>query len=182
VTAAWAWNPRSRPRRKAHGFKGAEARQRRGDHPRRPGPTYGRANLEAARPRSRPGADCEFSGRCISPSSTSGRRTRFAWGEYLRPGRVVPGSRPPARPSRIYHPGRRRAQRIEKAIRDVVRARRSRTMQSLCIKGAGSTTTSVPSGIDTTGESLHKRGHKAARRQGADAREPGGVVPPTMRL
>jgi putative N6-adenine-specific DNA methylase len=86
------------------------------------------------------------------------RAHKLPWGEYLRadaPFRVEATSKA----SRIYHQGAA-AQRIEKAIRDVVGAPveeeaeivvKARIDDDLCTIS-----------IDTTGESLHKRGHKVA--------------------
>jgi putative N6-adenine-specific DNA methylase len=85
------------------------------------------------------------------------RAHKIAWGTFLRadtPFRVEAS----CTGSRIYHQGAA-AQRIEKAIRDVVGAPVEEAAE-LCIKARIDDDLCTIS-IDATGQSLHKRGHKA---------------------
>jgi putative N6-adenine-specific DNA methylase len=85
------------------------------------------------------------------------RAHKVPWTDFLRPDvpfRVEASSKA----SRIYHQGAA-AQRIEKAIRDVVGAPVEEAAE-LVIKARIDDDLCTIS-IDTTGESLHKRGHKA---------------------
>jgi putative N6-adenine-specific DNA methylase len=84
------------------------------------------------------------------------RARKVAWGEFLRadvPFRVEAA----CRHSRIYHQGAA-AQRIEQAIRDAVGAPLSPDA-ALCIKARIDDDLCTIS-IDSSGDSLHKRGHK----------------------
>jgi putative N6-adenine-specific DNA methylase len=86
------------------------------------------------------------------------RAHKVPWGEFLRadaPFRVEAT----CKASRIYHQGAA-AQRIEKAIRDVVGSPVAAESE-LVVKARIDDDLCTVS-IDTTGESLHKRGHKAA--------------------
>ncbi|KGJ05357.1 RNA methyltransferase [Paracoccus halophilus] len=96
--------------------------------------------------------------RAMHPAQLDKRARRFPWGDWLRadiPVRVEASSRK----SRIYHAGAI-SQRIEAAIRDSLGAPvaddapvtlKVRIEDDLCTIS-----------VDTSGESLHKRGHKQA--------------------
>ena len=112
---------------------------------------------------------------------------KFPWGENLRPD-VPVHIEATCRKSRIYHAGAA-AQRIETAIREELGAPTSPDAE-LCVMARFEDNLCTLS-IDTSGESLHKRGHKEAiakapmretmaslflRQCGYDGREP--VVDP----
>jgi putative N6-adenine-specific DNA methylase len=112
---------------------------------------------------------------------------KFPWGQFLRPD-VPVQIEVTCKKSRIYHAGAA-AQRIETAIREELGAPISPDAE-LCIKARFEDNLCTVS-IDTSGESLHKRGHKEAiakapmretmasmflRQCGYDGREP--VVDP----
>jgi putative N6-adenine-specific DNA methylase len=112
---------------------------------------------------------------------------KFPWGQFLRPD-VPVQIEVTCKKSRIYHAGAA-AQRIETAIREELGAPISSEAE-LCIKARFEDNLCTVS-IDTSGESLHKRGHKEAiakapmretmasmflRQCGYDGREP--VVDP----
>jgi putative N6-adenine-specific DNA methylase len=112
---------------------------------------------------------------------------KFPWGQFLRPD-VPVQIEVTCKKSRIYHAGAA-AQRIETAIREELGAPISPDA-ALCIKARFEDNLCTVS-IDTSGESLHKRGHKEAiakapmretmasmflRQCGYDGREP--VVDP----
>jgi putative N6-adenine-specific DNA methylase len=112
---------------------------------------------------------------------------KFPWGQFLRPDMPVQVEAT-CKKSRIYHAGAA-AQRIETAIREELGAPISPNAE-LCIKARFEDNLCTIS-IDTSGESLHKRGHKEAiakapmretmasmflRQCGFDGREP--VVDP----
>ena len=112
---------------------------------------------------------------------------KFPWGENLRPD-VPVQVEVTCKKSRIYHAGAA-AQRIETAIREELGAPISPDAE-LCVKARFEDNLCTIS-IDTSGESLHKRGHKEAigkapmretmaslflRQCGYDGREP--VVDP----
>jgi putative N6-adenine-specific DNA methylase len=86
------------------------------------------------------------------------RARKVAWGDILRPD-VPFRVEASCKGSRIYHQGAA-AQRIEKAIRDTLGAPVSPDAE-LCIKVRIDDDLCTIS-IDTSGESLHKRGHKEA--------------------
>lgn len=118
-------------------------------------PEVWRANLELRGPARVLVRIASF--RAMHLAQLDKRAHKVPWGEYLRadaPFRVEAS----CKASRIYHEGAA-AQRIEKAIRDVAGAPledaaavavKARIDDDLCTIS-----------IDTTGESLHKRGHKA---------------------
>jgi putative N6-adenine-specific DNA methylase len=83
---------------------------------------------------------------------------KFPWGEYLRAG-VPVRVEVTCKKSRIYHAGAA-AQRIETAIREELGAPISPDAE-LCIKARFENNLCTIS-IDTSGDSLHKRGHKEA--------------------
>ena len=83
---------------------------------------------------------------------------RFPWGQFLRPD-VPVQIEVTCKKSRIYHAGAA-AQRIETAIREELGAPISPDAE-LCIKARFEDNLCTIS-IDTSGESLHKRGHKEA--------------------
>lgn len=112
---------------------------------------------------------------------------KFPWGQFLRPD-VPVQVEVTCKKSRIYHAGAA-AQRIETAIHEELGAPVSADAE-LCIKARFEDNLCTIS-IDTSGESLHKRGHKEAiakapmretmaslflRQCGYDGREP--VVDP----
>jgi putative N6-adenine-specific DNA methylase len=84
------------------------------------------------------------------------RARKVAWADFLRPD-VPFRVEASCKHSRIYH-DRAAAQRIEKAIRDLVGAPVSPDAE-LCIKARIDDDLCTIS-VDTSGESLHKRGHK----------------------
>ncbi len=86
------------------------------------------------------------------------RAHRLEWGDILRPD-VPFRVEASCKGSRIYHQGAA-AQRIEKAIRDKLGAPVSPDAE-LCIKARIDDDLCTIS-IDTSGDSLHKRGHKEA--------------------
>jgi putative N6-adenine-specific DNA methylase len=83
---------------------------------------------------------------------------KFPWGQFLRPD-VPVQIEVTCRKSRVYHAGAA-AQRIETAIREELGAPISPDAE-LCIKARFEDNLCTVS-IDTSGESLHKRGHKEA--------------------
>ncbi len=83
---------------------------------------------------------------------------RFPWGDYLRKD-VALQVEVTCKKSRIYHAGAAQ-QRIEKAIQETLGAPISSDAE-LCIKARFENNLCTIS-IDTSGESLHKRGHKEA--------------------
>jgi putative N6-adenine-specific DNA methylase len=119
-------------------------------------PEIWRANLEirgAGRVLARIGAF-----RAFHLAQLDKRARRFAWGDVLRPD-VPVRVEASCKGSRIYHAGAA-AQRIERAIREELGAPvspdaevvvKARIDDDLCIIS-----------VDTSGESLHKRGHKEA--------------------
>jgi putative N6-adenine-specific DNA methylase len=119
-------------------------------------PEVWRANLElrgASRVLARIG-----SFRALHLAQLDKRARKFPWGEYLRkdvPVRVEAT----CKSSRIYHGGAA-AQRIETAIREELHATIS-PQANLCIKVRIEDDLCTIS-VDTSGESLHKRGHKEA--------------------
>jgi putative N6-adenine-specific DNA methylase len=140
---------------KAHGFKGVKPGKG-GVRIQGGWPDVWRANLELRGPARVLARIASF--RAMHLAQLDKRAHKVAWGEYLRtdaPFRVEAS----CTASRIYHQGAA-AQRIEKAIRDVVGAPVEEGAE-LCIKARIDDDLCTIS-IDTTGESLHKRGHKAA--------------------
>jgi putative N6-adenine-specific DNA methylase len=83
---------------------------------------------------------------------------KFPWGQFLRPD-VPVQIEVTCKKSRIYHAGAA-AQRIETAIREELGAPISPDAE-LCIRARFEDNLCTVS-IDTSGESLHKRGHKEA--------------------
>ncbi|HVJ32750.1 MAG TPA: class I SAM-dependent RNA methyltransferase [Terriglobia bacterium] len=119
-------------------------------------PEVWRANLEirgASRVLAR---IAEF--RALHLAQLDKRARRVAWREILRPD-VPFRVEASCKASRIYHQGAA-AQRIEKAIKDELGAPVSADAE-LCIKARIDDDLCTIS-IDTSGESLHKRGHKEA--------------------
>jgi putative N6-adenine-specific DNA methylase len=86
------------------------------------------------------------------------RARKVAWGEVLRPD-VAFRVEASCKGSRIYHQGAA-AQRIEKAIRETLGAPVSPDAE-ICVKARIDDDLCTIS-IDTSGDSLHKRGHKEA--------------------
>jgi len=86
------------------------------------------------------------------------RARRVAWNEILRPD-VAFRVEASCKASRIYHQGAA-AQRIERAIRETLGAPVSQDAE-ICVKARIEDDLCTIS-IDTSGESLHKRGHKEA--------------------
>jgi putative N6-adenine-specific DNA methylase len=86
------------------------------------------------------------------------RARRVAWNEILRPD-VAFRVEASCKASRIYHQGAA-AQRIERAIRETLGAPVSEDAE-ICVKARIEDDLCTIS-IDTSGESLHKRGHKEA--------------------
>lgn len=86
------------------------------------------------------------------------RARRVAWNEILRPD-VAFRVEASCKASRIYHQGAA-AQRIERAIRETLGAPVSEDAD-ICVKARIEDDLCTIS-IDTSGESLHKRGHKEA--------------------
>ncbi len=139
---------------KAHGFKAPE--------PARGGvtiaggwPEVWRANLELRGPARVLMRIAAF--RALHLAQLDKRAHKVPWGEFLRadvPFRVEAA----CKASRIYHQGAA-AQRIEQAIRDVVGAPVEAAAE-VCVKARIDDDLCTIS-LDTTGESLHKRGHKA---------------------
>lgn len=119
-------------------------------------PEVWRANLEirgASRVLARIGAF-----RALHLAQLDKRARRFAWDEVLR--RDVPFRiEVSCTSSRIYHSGAA-AQRIERAIREELGAPLSPDAE-VCIK-ARIEDDLCTIGVDTSGEPLHKRGHKEA--------------------
>ena len=140
---------------RAKGF--LEARPSRGGVTIRGGwPEVWRANLEirgASRVLARV---AEF--RALHLAQLDKRARRLAWGDFLRPdvGFRVEAS---CTASRIYHSGAA-AQRIERAIREELGAPASRDA-AICVK-ARIDDDLCTIAIDTSGDPLHKRGHKRA--------------------
>jgi putative N6-adenine-specific DNA methylase len=96
--------------------------------------------------------------RALHLAQLDKRARRVAWGEFLRqdvPFRVEAS----CKASRIYHAGAA-AQRIERAIREELGASVSDDA-TICVKARIDDDLCTIS-IDTSGESLHKRGHKEA--------------------
>ena len=139
-------------------------------------PEVWRANLEI-RGASRIWRASPNSAPCIWPSSTK-RAHKVDWAAILR--RDVPFCvEASCKKSRIYHQGAA-AQRVETAIRDQVGAPvdaeaavsiKVRIDDDLCTIS-----------VDTSGELLHKRGHKEEVAKAPMAGESGGLVPAPMRL
>jgi putative N6-adenine-specific DNA methylase len=118
-------------------------------------PDVWRANLELRGPARVLVRIASF--RAMHLAQLDKRAHKVPWGDFLRadvPFRVEATSKA----SRIYHQGAA-AQRIEKAIRDVVGAPLEEEAE-LAVKARIDDDLCTIS-IDTTGESLHKRGHKA---------------------
>lgn len=119
-------------------------------------PEVWRANLEirgAGRVLARIG-----SFRVLHLAQLDKRARRFAWGEVLRkdvPFRVEAS----CKNSRIYHSGAA-AERVERAIREELGAPTSLEAE-VCIKVRIENDLCII-GVDTSGELLHKRGHKEA--------------------
>jgi putative N6-adenine-specific DNA methylase len=119
-------------------------------------PEVWRANLElrgASRVLARIGAF-----RAFHLAQLDKRARRMAWGDVLRPD-VPFRVEASCTGSRIYHSGAA-AQRIEKAIREELGAPVSSEAE-ICIK-ARIDDDLCTIGVDTSGDSLHKRGHKEA--------------------
>lgn len=119
-------------------------------------PEVWRANLElrgAGRVLARIGAF-----RALHLAQLDKRARRLPWGDVLRPDRPV-RVEASCRTSRIYHSGAA-AQRIERAIREELGAPVS-PEADVCIK-ARIEDDLVTIAVDTSGEPLHKRGHKLA--------------------
>ena len=96
--------------------------------------------------------------RALHLAQLDKRARKLAWGDFLRPD--VPFRVEAAcKASRIYHQGAA-AQRIEKAIRETLGAPVS-PEADICIKVRIEDDLCTIS-LDTSGESLHKRGHKEA--------------------
>jgi putative N6-adenine-specific DNA methylase len=96
--------------------------------------------------------------RAFHPAQLDKRARKFPWGEFLRadvPVRVEATSRR----SKIYHAGAAR-QRIERAITEELGAQVSQEA-AVCVK-VRIEDDLVTISLDGSGESLHKRGHKAA--------------------
>jgi putative N6-adenine-specific DNA methylase len=96
--------------------------------------------------------------RALHLAQLDKRARKLAWGEFLRkdvPFRVEAS----CKHSRIYHQ-RAAAQRIENAIKDQLGAPLSPDAE-LCVKARIEDDLCTLS-VDTSGESLHKRGHKEA--------------------
>ncbi len=140
---------------KANGF--AEATPVKGGVTIRGGwPEVWRANLEirgASRVLARIGAF-----RALHLAQLDKRARRFAWGDVLRPD-VPVRVEVTCKSSRIYHSGAA-AQRIETAIKEEFGAPLTPDAE-VCIK-ARIEDDLCTLGVDTSGESLHKRGHKEA--------------------
>jgi len=118
-------------------------------------PEVWRANLELRGPARVLVRIASF--RAMHLAQLDKRAHKVPWADFLRadaPFRVEAS----CKASRIYHEGAA-AQRIEKAIRDVVGAPMEDEAQ-IAIKARIDDDLCTIS-IDTTGESLHKRGHKA---------------------
>ena len=119
-------------------------------------PEVWRANLElrgASRVLAR---IAEF--RAMHPAQLDKRAHKVAWGEILRadvPFRVDAA----CKASRIYHEGAA-AQRIAKAIRDTVGAPETEDAEVVIKARIDDDLCTIS--VDTSGESLHKRGHKQA--------------------
>ena len=119
-------------------------------------PEVWRANLEirgASRVIARIG-----SFRALHLAQLDKRARRFAWGDILRPD-VPVRVEVTCKASRIYHSGAA-AQRIERAIHEELDAPISADAE-VCVK-ARIEDDLCTLGIDTSGEPLHKRGHKEA--------------------
>lgn len=96
--------------------------------------------------------------RAMHPAQLDKRARRFPWADWLRPDMAL-RIEAVSRKSRVYHAGAI-TQRVEAAIRDSIGARfaedapvtlKVRIEDDLCTLS-----------LDTSGESLHKRGHKQA--------------------
>jgi putative N6-adenine-specific DNA methylase len=96
--------------------------------------------------------------RALHLAQLDKRARKVAWGEILRPD-VPFRVEASCKASRIYHQGAA-AQRIERAIRDTLGATVSPDAE-VCIKARIDDDLCTIS-VDTSGESLHKRGHKQA--------------------
>jgi putative N6-adenine-specific DNA methylase len=119
-------------------------------------PEVWRANLEirgASRVLARIGAF-----RALHLAQLDKRARRFAWGDVLRPD-VAFRVEVSCKSSKIYHSGAA-AQRIERAISEELGARASPEAE-VCVK-ARIEKDLCTIGVDTSGELLHKRGHKLA--------------------
>jgi putative N6-adenine-specific DNA methylase len=119
-------------------------------------PEVWRANLELRGPTRILARIAEF--RAMHLAQLDKRARRVPWGEIMRkdvPFRVEAS----CKASRIYHQGAA-TQRIEKAIRETIGAPVSPEAE-LCVKARIDDDLCTIS-IDTSGESLHKRGHKEA--------------------
>jgi len=87
------------------------------------------------------------------------RSRKFPWGDVLRADQAVRVEVTTNKKSKIYHAGAAK-QRVETAIRESLGAEISAEAE-ICLKLRIDDNNCVFS-IDTTGESLHKRGHKVA--------------------
>lgn len=119
-------------------------------------PDVWRANLEIRGATRVLARIAEF--RALHLAQLDKRARRVAWGDILRadmPFRVEAS----CKASRIYHQGAA-AQRIEKAVRETLGAPVSPDAE-ICIKARIDDDLCTIS-LDTSGESLHKRGHKEA--------------------
>jgi putative N6-adenine-specific DNA methylase len=96
--------------------------------------------------------------RALHLAQLDKRARQFAWKKFLRPD-VAVGVEVTCRKSRIYHSAAA-AQRIETAIKEELGAPID-SQAELCIKVRIEDDLCVIS-IDTSGEALHKRGHKEA--------------------
>jgi putative N6-adenine-specific DNA methylase len=119
-------------------------------------PEVWRANLELRGPARILARIASF--RTMHLAQLDKRAHKVPWGRFLRPDAPF-RVEATCTASRIYHQGAA-AQRIEKAIRDVVGAPAEEAAE-VAIKARIDDDLCTIS-IDTTGESLHKRGHKAA--------------------
>ena len=96
--------------------------------------------------------------RAFHLSQLDKRARKFAWGEFLRPD-VPVRVEVVCKRSKIYHSGAAR-QRIERAISEELGAKISEDA-AVCLK-VRIEDDLVTLSIDTSGDSLHKRGHKVA--------------------
>jgi putative N6-adenine-specific DNA methylase len=119
-------------------------------------PEVWRANLEIRGATRVLARIAEF--RALHLAQLDKRARRVPWGDILRPD-VPFRVEASCKASRIYHQGAA-AQRIEKAIRETLGAPVSPDAE-LCIKARIDDDLCTIS-IDTSGDSLHKRGHKEA--------------------
>jgi putative N6-adenine-specific DNA methylase len=137
-------------------------------------PEVWRANLElrgAARVLAR---IAEF--RAFHLAQLDKRARRLPWGDFLRPDRPVRVEAAASKNSRIYHGGAA-AQRIARAIAEELGAPVSDAAE-VCVKARIDDDLCTIS-LDTSGEALHKRGHKEAVNK-APMRE--SLAAPFLRL